>query len=133
MTYKLLRSDKLHSDYKYTYTLYELGSGEEINETYIEIIRGCKNLLEADDIFFMKDRHAICSWDTERITNTKEQQIKNEIYELVLDELFDGEVARYEWVDTEDDYFEYTDELQGIEKIMIEHEAYNRYMNTRSK
>jgi hypothetical protein len=110
----------------------------ESEDTITVIIKDCYNEQEAKDRFYdmdYKDELEERVWDykVEQINRSKEHAIKNEIYELVIADLFEGEIGRYEWVDTEDEDYEEQSEMEGIEKIMIEHEAYNRYMNSRSK
>jgi hypothetical protein len=72
---------------------------------------------------------------------TNKQIVKNEVYELVIEELFGTRNFGYK-VDLAYEYDDqdlYDDEVEvinamkgeGIDKIMMEHEAYNRYMNTR--
>jgi len=155
MNFILQRSDKLKRDYKITYTwqceidesyydadeLAEMTDADryfESEDTITVIIKDCYNEQEAKDRFYdmdYKDELEERVWDykVEQINRSKEHAIKNEIYELVIADLFEGEIGRYEWVDTEDEDYEEQSEMEGIEKIMIEHEAYNRYMNSRSK
>jgi hypothetical protein len=154
MNLQLKRADKLKRDYivYYTYTCYidedcydkeELarmseddkvfGSKEE--KTYI--IKQCYTTDEAYSKFYdIMDTNIIKDqiWDyrIEAEDNTKERIIKNEIYELVLEELFESEFGVYEWVDIDDDEeYEEQTEADGVYKILIEHEAYNRFMNSK--
>tara|TARA_R110002126_G_scaffold154333_1_gene301433 strand:+ start:374 stop:805 length:432 start_codon:yes stop_codon:yes gene_type:complete len=75
---------------------------------------------------------------------TNKQIVKNEMYELVIEELFGTRDFGYKvdlaWeYDGQNDQDLYDDEVasinsmkgEGIDKIMLEHDAYNRYMNTR--
>lgn len=159
MNFILQRSDKLKRDYKITYTWQcECEIDEEdydaddedaqakkeedryfgSEDTITVIMKDCYNEDEARSRFYemmYEDELKEVVWDfkIELLNNTKEQAIKNEIYELVIADLFEGEIGRYEWVDTEDEDYEEIVEADGLYKILIEHEAYNRYMNTRSK
>jgi len=162
MNFTLQRSDKLKRDYiiYYTYQCYTKDEDEIkdlqrrgvwVSDTKDEdgwiiyeskevslVIKQCYNEQEARDRLYDNDHDEklegyLLDFRVEQLNSVKEQRIKDEVYELVLEELFEGEIGRYEWVDTDDEYYEEHKELDGVEKILVEHEAYNRYMNTRSK
>jgi hypothetical protein len=157
MNFILQRSDKLKRDYKITYTWececeideadYDADDEDAQQQkeedryfgsvdTKTVIMKDCYNTNEARGRFYemmendeLEDE--VWNFNVELIS-TREQVIKNEVYELVLADLFEGEIGRYEWVDTEDEEYEEPEaEADGVYKILIEHEAYNRYMNTR--
>ena len=129
----LLQTLKLKRDYKVKYTL--LTSKDDITDgiVYTAIIKDCYTQHQAYERWYDTIEYASDLIDIEAIVKTKQQRINDEVYELVLAELFDGQIAVYEYIDTNEEDYELDTELEGIEKIMIEHEAYNRYMNTRCK
>jgi len=49
-----------------------------------------------------------------------------------LADLFEGHIGIYEYVDIRNaDEYEIDEQLEGVERLMIEHEAYNKYMNSK--
>jgi hypothetical protein len=160
MNLQLKRADKLKRDYiiYYTYECYTKDEDEIkdlqrrgvwVSDTKDEngwmtyeskevslVIKQCYNEQEARDRLYDNDHDEILEgylldFRVEQLNSIKEQRIKDEVYELVIADLFEGEIGLYEWIDIEDEDYEDLVEVDGVYKILIEHEAYNRYMNTR--
>jgi hypothetical protein len=128
----LVYTNLLKRDYKITYTLRT--NSDDINDgmIYTTIMKDCYTSSEAFEKWYDTLEYALDDWDVEAIVKTKQQRVNEEVYELVLADLFDGFIGVYEYVDIQNaDDYEITEQLEGIERMMIEHEAYNKYMNSK--
>jgi hypothetical protein len=127
----LVYANLLKRDYKITYTLKTNSDDFNDGMIYTTIMKDCYTQSEAFEKWYDTLEYALDDWDIEPVKKTKQQRINEEVYELVLADLFEGHIGIYEYVDIRNaDEYEITEQLEGIERMMIEHEAYNKYVNT---
>jgi hypothetical protein len=130
----LVYSKLLKRDYKITYTLALREDAINYGKVYTTIMKDCRSHYDA----YYKWDDSMTEWydwnEVEVIRPTKQQRVNEEVYELVLADLFEGHIGIYEYVDTHittDEDQEIDEQLEGLERMMIEHEAYNKYMNSK--
>ena len=131
----LIYANLLKRDYEVTYTIQRREDDYLHGRVYKTIVKDCYTNSEAWQRWIDEtdwDWADIDELEIEPIKLTHEQRVNEEVYELVLGELFDGQIGVYEYVDIRNaDDYEITERLEGIERVMIEHEAHNRFMNSK--
>jgi hypothetical protein len=129
-----LPADKLKRDYKITWTeSYRVRNEEEVyEENYECIVKDCETTHHAWETWYETildcDYDDVSYIDVEPVELTHSDRVNAEVYELVLNTLFDGKFGIYQRVypQIQDDY-ELTEDLQGLEKILVEHQALMKY------
>lgn len=122
-----IQAHKLKRDYKVTYTLEVDKDSLYYDTEYTMMIRDCLTYDEAYERFCDNMAYACDTIDIEAVSMSKQQYVNEQVYELVLAELFDGDIAVNGWLDDNSDNWEINEDLKGVEKIMIEHQAYLKY------
>jgi len=122
---------KLITDYKITYE-YDVPETAYIYDMEFKFeVSGCKTYEEAYTTWIdNKEKGMIKDWIIEPVVKTRSQVINAEVYELVLADLFEGDFGMYVYVD-QDDAFELEPELEGLEKLLLQHEAQLKYDSKR--
>jgi hypothetical protein len=124
---------KLKRDYKITYTLYVPEDSVYFEKEYTMMIKDCSTYDEAYERFCDNMAYQHDLYDIEAVDQTHTDRVNAEVYELVLADLFDGEIAVIGWLDEDDDNWEINTELEGIEKILVEHQALIKYNESKMK
>ena len=136
-----LPAHKLKRDYKVTWEVaYRIGNEDEgyemVYEDYECVIKDCYTQHHAWETWFEEvldcpyDDVSYVDIDAVELSHT--DRVNQQVYELVLAELFDSEFGVYEVVypQIQDDY-EVTEDLQGLEKMLVEHQAQLKYDSKR--
>lgn len=130
-TNMFIPTHKIITDYKITYQ-YDVPEDAEIyNSIYEFEIKDCKTYIDAYNTWVEnREPGRLKDWYIDPVVKTRSQVIDQEVYNLVLAELFDGDIGVNVFVD-DDDEFELEPELEGIEKILVEHQAQLKFDSKR--
>ena len=126
-----IQAHKLKRDYIITYE-YDVRVDDILyNKVFEYKVKDCRCFDDAYiqwSDFISKDKMTLRDWYCDVIPKTRQQMINDEVYELVLAELFDDEIVVNAWLDEEDDNWEINGEdLTSIEKMFISYEAQVKY------
>jgi len=128
----LVYTNLLKRDYKISWTEYTQEDDVADGKIYTTIVKNCYTQSEAFEKWYDALEYDYDELEIEAIVKTKQQRVNEEVYELVLADLFEGHIGIYEYVDIRNaDEYEIDEQLEGVERLMIEHEAYNKYMNSK--
>lgn len=129
----LVEKHKLKRDYKISWTeTYKTSDGETHYDDNECIIEDCETEYLAWQTWYENvleyDYDCVEEYSCEAIGLSHQDRINAEVYELVLAELFEGKIAVYERVYPQiHNDFEITPELEGLEKMLVEHQALLKY------
>ena len=124
-------ANKLKRDYIITYE-YDVSQDDVLyNKVFEYKVKDCRSFDDAYiqwSDFISKDKMSLRDWYCDVIPKTRQQLINDEVYELVLADLFESEVNVFGFLDEEDDNWEINGEdLTSIEKMFISYEAQVKY------
>jgi len=119
----LIQANKLKRDYKIIWTYDVPEDCVYFDEKRTMIIKDCLTYDEAYERFCDIMKYAYAELDIEAVDQTHQQKVNDAVYELVLAELFDGDIAVYHWLDENEDNWEINADLEGLEKILVDHQA----------
>jgi len=128
-----LPANKLKRDYKITWeesyrVRQDNDEYEMVYEQYECIVKDCFTQHDAWETWYDSvletDYDDVSFVDIEAVELTHQDRVNAEVYQLVLTELFAGEFGVYKMVYPQiyGDY-ELTEDLEGLEKILVEHQA----------
>lgn len=122
---------KIITDYKITYE-YDVPEQAVIYNTVFEFeIKDCKTYDVAYNTWIEnREPGRLKDWYINPVVKTRSQVINAEVYELVLADLFEGDIGVNVYADDEDQ-FELEPELEGLEKMLVEHQAQLKYDSKR--
>lgn len=129
----LVEKHKLKRDYKITWIEEtRIDIDEYADYQYECIITDCYTRHLAWQTWMEKVLEAnydlVSMVDIEPISKTHQDRVNDAVYELVLAELFTGPIAVLEQVYPQiQDDFELTKELEGLEQMLVEHQAQLKY------
>jgi hypothetical protein len=114
---------KLKRDYIVSY---ELDVPEEhilYNQVFSRRVSDCASAYLAFEQVADGVEYRVRDWYIDAVEKTHQDYVNEQVYELVLAELFDGSIGVNVFVDLVEDDFELDAELDGLEKILVEHQA----------
>ena len=126
-----IQASKLKRDYVISYQFDLPEDAFLYNKVFEFKVRDCRSFDEAYnawDDFMAGERRSVRDWYCDVIPKTRQQQINDEVYELVLADLFESEVNVFGFLDDDEDNWEINEEdLTSIEKMFISYEALLKY------
>jgi hypothetical protein len=126
-----IKADKIKTEYKITYE-YDVPEDSFIyNKVYEVVIKDCQSYFQAYNTW-METRQPgrLRDWYIDSVQSNHQDRVNEEVYQLVLAELFEGDIGVSVYVDDVDD-IELEPELEGLEKILVEHQAQLKYDSKR--
>jgi len=130
-------ASKLKRDYVISYQFDLPEKSFLYNKVFEFKVRDCPSFDEAYnawDDFMAGERRSVRDWYCDVIPKTRQKMINDEVYELVLADLFESEINVFGVLDEEDDNWEINDEdLTSIEKMFIGYEAQVKYNESKMK
>lgn len=126
----LIPAHKLKRDYIITWTDATFLDEETFGSEYTKVITDCLSEGEAFEQWYETLEYDYEDLYIDQVELTHQDRINAEVYELVLAELFDGDIGIYVEVDV--DEIELAPELEGLEKILVEHQAQLKFERTRN-
>lgn len=128
----LVKANKLKRDYQVSYEYAVSEDSVLYNKVFYTRVKDCYNRYQAFEQVVDKIEqlgYRLRDWYCEPVKKTHRDLVNAEVYELVLAELFDGDIGVYEYIDLQNGDYEFAKEVEGIDKIFIEHEAYVKWTN----
>jgi len=124
-----IKADKLKRDYEVSYE-YAVPEGSVLyNQVFYAKVTDCYNRYQAFEAVVEQveqDGYRLRDWYCLPIKKTHRDFVNAEVYNLVLAELFDGSIGVNVFIDDQEEY-ELDEELDGLEKMLVEHQALNKY------
>jgi len=127
-THKLKRDYKIIWEEAYRVKADNDDGYEMVYDEYECIVKDCLTKHQAWETWYDSvletDYDDVSYVDVEPVEMTHQDRINDEVYQLVLATLFDGDFGVYQLVypQIQDDY-ELTEDLVGLEKMLVEHQA----------
>lgn len=119
----LLPKHKLKRDYKITWTEYQHPEDPVFNVVYTKIIKNCYNQFEAYELWYAGLEYDYDDFEIDAVELTHQDQVNLAVYDIVLATLFDGDIGVYQEVDITEEDLIIAEDLTGLEKILVEHQA----------
>jgi hypothetical protein len=126
-----IQASKLKRDYVISYQ-FDLPEDAFLYDKVFEFkVKDCRSFDEAYNAWndFMEfERRDVRDWYCDAIPKTRQQMINDEVYELLLSDLFESEINVFGLLDDDDENWEINGEdLTSIEKMFISYEAQVKY------
>ena len=118
-----IKANKLKRDYEVSYEYSVPEDSVLYNKVFYAKVTDCYNAYQAFESVVDKieqDGYRIRDWYVEPIVKTHRDRINDEVYNLVLAELFDGDIGINVYIDENEDDVELHPELEGLEKMLVE-------------
>jgi len=122
-----LPAHKLKRDYIVSYELAVSADCVLYNKVFYKRVNNCATAYLAFEQVADNTEYRVRDWYVDAVEKTHTDNVNAAVYELVLAELFEDSIGVNVYVDLTDDDYELNEELNGLEKMLVEHQALNKY------
>jgi hypothetical protein len=129
-----IKADKIKRDYEVSYEYAVAETCVLYNKVFCAKVTDCYNSYQAFEAVVDKveqDGYRIRDWYVQPVVKTHRDFVNEQVYNLVLAELFDGDIGINVYIDENEDDVELHPELEGLEKMLVEHQAQLKFDSKR--